>query len=59
MDDGIRGSLIIVIGFTIAVLVSLVREKRKGTGFKKSSITLFILWMVICAVYAVYKFLNL
>lgn len=35
MDDGIRGSIIIIIiDFTLAVIVSLIREKQKGTNLK-------------------------
>ena len=37
MDDGIRGSIIIIIiiiDFTLSVIVSLIREKQKGTNLK-------------------------
>lgn len=63
MNDKGLASLLIIIGYTITVLIVLIKEMRKakknGTSPKKITIVLFVLWMVICGGYAVYRFLNL
>lgn len=58
MSDGVRGSIIIIIGYTLAVLIVLIRDKKNGNNLKRPTTVLFVIWMILCTVYVVYHFLT-
>ena len=62
MQDAIRGSVIVIIGYTIATIIGLVKSARKakknGTSLKKSTALFIILWMAFWAGFMVYHFLT-
>ncbi len=56
MNDAVRGSIIVILGFIVAIVLAFVKDgKVRNT---RSSI-LFVLWMVLCATYIVYHFMKM
>lgn len=58
MDDRILGSVIVAIGYTIAIIVVIWREHIKEKKHRKISLILFVLWMCAMAAYIIYHFLH-
>ena len=59
MSDGLLGSILITAGFTIAIIIVLLRERKKNTRTPKILLALYVVWMVFWIVYAVSHFMKL
>lgn len=59
MNDAVRGSIIVIIGFIVAIVLAFVKDGKDGKVRNTRSSILFVLWMVLCATYIVYHFLKM
>ena len=58
MNDRIIGSIIVIIGFFIATVLALMKKKSSNWKSNIGLSVLFVLWMIFCASYIVYHFMN-
>ena len=58
MNDGVKGSIILAIGYAVAVLIVFIREKKKGRKLTRPAIVLFVIWMILCGAWVCSRWLK-
>ena len=58
MDDRIAGSVIVAVGYLIAILIALWRDRKKEDKHRRMKTVFFILWMCALACYTIYHFMK-
>lgn len=58
MDDRIAGSVIVAVGYLIAILIALWKDRKKEDKHRRMKTVFFILWMCALACYTIYHFMK-
>lgn len=58
MSDAILGTIIVMVGFSIAISISIVVERKRGKRVNPILMVLYVLWMVACAGVLIYTFMK-